>query len=46
MATIQGRRQANGSELEKPGALDRAQQGEHSLAGLIRWYIDKLTLMR
>jgi len=27
-------------ELEKPGALERAQQGEFSLAGLIRWYID------
>jgi len=27
-------------ELEKPGALERAQQEEFSLAGLIRWYID------
>jgi integrase len=27
-------------ELEKPGALEQAQQGEFSLAGLIRWYID------
>jgi integrase len=27
-------------ELEKPGALERAQEGEFSLAGLIRWYID------
>jgi integrase len=27
-------------ELQKPGALDQAQQGETSLAALIRWYID------
>jgi len=27
-------------ELEKPGALEKAQQGEFSFAGLIRWYID------
>jgi hypothetical protein len=27
-------------ELEKPGALDRAQQGEFSLGKLVRWYID------
>jgi hypothetical protein len=27
-------------ELEKPGALDQAQQGQTSLATLIRWYID------
>jgi hypothetical protein len=27
-------------ELERPGALDHAQQGEISLAALIRWYID------
>lgn len=27
-------------ELEKPGALEQAQQDEFSLAGLIRWYID------
>jgi hypothetical protein len=27
-------------ELEKPGALERAQQEEFSLAGLIRWYIN------
>lgn len=27
-------------ELEKPGALELAQQEEFSLAGLIRWYID------
>jgi integrase len=27
-------------ELEKPGALEQAQQEEFSLAGLIRWYID------
>ena len=27
-------------ELQRPGALDQAQQGETSLAALIRWYID------
>ncbi len=27
-------------ELEKPGAPENAQQGEHSLTTLIRWYID------
>jgi hypothetical protein len=27
-------------ELERPGALERAQQPEFSLAGLVRWYID------
>ena len=27
-------------ELEQPGALERAQQGELSLGSLVRWYID------